>query len=154
MLSGGFSYAILSGVTGYTPSRVTYDIMLLGNFSLCLILGALIAWRLVRLWAERKSGRSGARLHVRLVTWFSVIAVIPAILVAIFASVTLNLGLDAMFSDQVKSALGNAVTNSVTSIVSNSKVKAAGDVVVDAQDIAPGSESRPSFSDAGNDARP
>ena len=74
-----------------------------------LTLGALIAWRLVRLWAERKSGRAGARLHVRLVTWFSAIAVVPAILVAIFASVTLNLGMDAMFSGQVKDALGSAV---------------------------------------------
>ena len=109
MLSGGFSYAILSGVTGYTPSRVTYDIMLLGNFSLCLILGALIAWRLVRLWAERKSGRAGARLHVRLVTWFSAIAVVPAILVAIFAAVTLNLGMESLFAGPVKSALSNAV---------------------------------------------
>ena len=83
--------------------------MLLVNLSLSLTLGALIAWRLVRLWAQRRSGRAGARLHVRLVTWFSIIAVVPAILVAVFASVTLNLGLDAMFSGQVKDALGNAV---------------------------------------------
>ena len=69
-------------------------------------LAALIAWRLVRLWAERKSGRAGARLHVRLVTWFSLIAVVPAILVAVFASVTLNLGLDAMFSGQVQDGAG------------------------------------------------
>ena len=49
----------------------------------------------MRLWAERRSGRAGARLHVRLVAWFGAIAVVPAILVAIFAAVTLNLGLDA-----------------------------------------------------------
>jgi two-component system nitrogen regulation sensor histidine kinase NtrY len=46
---------------------------------------------------------------VRLVTWFSVIAVVPAILVAIFALVTLNLGLDVMFSGRVQNALGSAV---------------------------------------------
>src|SRR6185437_14201238 len=72
-------------------------------------LGALIAWRLVRLWTEKKSGRAGARLHVRLVTWFGAIAVVPAILIAIFAAVTLNLGLEAWFSDRVKTALGSAV---------------------------------------------
>src|SRR5476649_2578786 len=35
-------------------------------------MAALIGWRLVRLVATRRSGRAGAKLHVRLVTWFSV----------------------------------------------------------------------------------
>jgi two-component system nitrogen regulation sensor histidine kinase NtrY len=103
------TYAILSGLARYTPTRAGLVVLLLINLSLSLILGALIAWRLVRLWAQRRSGRAGARLHVRLVTWFSIIAVVPAILVAVFASVTLNLGLDAMFSGQVQGALSNAV---------------------------------------------
>ncbi len=103
------TYAILSGLTAYAPSRAGLTGLFLVNLALGLTLAALIAWRLVRLWAERKSGRAGARLHVRLVTWFSAIAVVPAILVAVFASVTLNLGLDAMFSGQVKGALSNAV---------------------------------------------
>jgi len=51
-----------------------------------------------RLWIDRRSGIAGARLHVRLVMLFSAIAVIPAILVAIFAVVTLDLGIEAWFS--------------------------------------------------------
>jgi two-component system nitrogen regulation sensor histidine kinase NtrY len=109
IVSCSATYAILSGLTRYTPTRAGLVVLLLINLSLSLILGALIAWRLVRLWAQRRSGRAGARLHVRLVTWFSIIAVVPAILVAVFASVTLNLGLDAMFSGQVQGALSNAV---------------------------------------------
>ena len=80
------------------------------NLGLGLTLAALIAWRLLRLWAERKSGRAGARLHVRLVTWFAAVAIVPAILVAIFASVTLNLGLDAMFSGRVNKQFGYFVS--------------------------------------------
>jgi two-component system nitrogen regulation sensor histidine kinase NtrY len=109
IMSCSATYAILSGLARYTPTRAGLVVLLLINLSLSLILGALIAWRLVRLWAQRRSGRAGARLHVRLVTWFSIIAVVPAILVAVFASVTLNLGLDAMFSGQVQGALSNAV---------------------------------------------
>ena len=107
--SGAITYAILSGVTPWTPSRAGLIALLLINLTLGLSLGALIAWRLVRLWAERKSGRAGARLHVRLVAWFATIAVVPAILIAIFAAVTLNLGLEAWFSGRVKDALGSAV---------------------------------------------
>src|ERR1700743_2062123 len=109
VLSGCATYALLTGLTAYTPDHAGLIVMLLVNLILVLTLVALIGWRLARLWATRRSGRAGARLHVRLVTWFSVIAVVPAVLVAIFAAVTLNLGLDAMFSGQVKDALGNAV---------------------------------------------
>ena len=107
--SGAVTYAILSGLTPWSPNRAGLIALLLVNLTLGLSLGALIAWRLVRLWAERKSGRAGARLHVRLVAWFGTIAVVPAILIAIFAAVTLNLGLEAWFSGRVKDALGSAV---------------------------------------------
>jgi two-component system nitrogen regulation sensor histidine kinase NtrY len=109
VLSGCVTYALLTGLTPYTPDHVQLIALALINLTLVLTLAALIGWRLARLWATRRSGRAGARLHVRLVAWFSAIAVVPAILVAIFAAVTLNLGLDAMFSGRVKDALGSAV---------------------------------------------
>src|SRR4051812_7397494 len=109
VLSGCVTYALLTGLTPYAPGHTALINLALINLTLVLTLAALIGWRLARLWATRRSGRAGARLHVRLVAWFSAIAVVPAILVAIFAAVTLNLGLDAMFSGPVKDALGSAV---------------------------------------------
>ena len=109
VMSGCVTYALLTGLTSYTPDHVGLIVLALINLSLVLTLAALIGWRLARLWATRRSGHAGARLHVKLVAWFSAIAVVPAILVAVFAAVTLNLGLDAMFSGRVKEALGSAV---------------------------------------------
>jgi two-component system nitrogen regulation sensor histidine kinase NtrY len=109
VVSGCVTYALLTGLTPYTPDHAGLIALALINLTLVLTLAALIGWRLARLWATRRSGRAGARLHVRLVGWFSAIAVVPAILVAVFAAVTLNLGLDAMFSGRVKEALGSAV---------------------------------------------
>ena len=109
ILSGVATYATLTGLVPYNPTPAALVGLLLVNLTLGLSLGALIAWRLVRLWSERRSGRAGARLHVRLVAMFSTIAVVPAILVAIFAAVTLNLGIESWFSDRVKTALDNAV---------------------------------------------
>ena len=108
VVSIAVTYALLSGLTPYVPTSGGLQAMLLVNTVLVVALAGLIAWRVTLLWAERKSGRAGARLHWRLVTWFSLIAVLPAILVAIFAMVTLNLGLDQMFSGRVKTALGSA----------------------------------------------
>jgi len=108
VISGVTTYMLLTGLTPYTLDSTGLVVLMLINLGLVLTLASLIGWRLARLWATRRSGRAGAKLHVRLVTWFSIIAVVPAILVAIFAAVTLNLGLDAMFSGRVKTALGSA----------------------------------------------
>jgi two-component system nitrogen regulation sensor histidine kinase NtrY len=108
VLSGCVTYALLTDLIPYRLGRAGQITLVLLNLTLVLSLATLIGWRIARLVATRRSGRAGAKLHVRLVTWFSAIAVVPVILVAIFAAVTLNLGLDQMFSGRVKEALGSA----------------------------------------------
>ena len=63
-----------------------------------LLLIAVIGREVWHVVQARRHGRAGARLHVRIVGLFSVIAAVPAILVAIVASVTLDRGLDRLFS--------------------------------------------------------
>ena len=109
VLSGCVTYALLTGLTSFTLGQTGLITLMLVNLTLVLSLAALIGWRLTRLWATRRSGRAGAKLHVRLVTWFSAIAIVPAILVAIFASVTLNIGMQAWFSSNVRTALDGSV---------------------------------------------
>src|SRR5476649_166624 len=91
---GCVTYALLTDLLPYHLSPLQQIILLLIDLTVVLTLAALIGWRIARLAATRRSGRAGAKLHARLVTWFSVIAVVPVILVAVFAAVTLNLGLD------------------------------------------------------------
>ena len=62
--------------------------------------------------AERRSGLAGARLHVRLVMLFSVVAVTPTIVVGVFAGVFFHLGIQIWFSDRVRTALDEAVAAS------------------------------------------
>jgi two-component system nitrogen regulation sensor histidine kinase NtrY len=109
VLSGIVTYAVMTGLVPYNPTPATLVAIILVNLTLVLSLGALIATRLVRLWSARRAGRAGARLQARIVGLFSLVAVIPAILVAVFAAMTINLGLDAWFSGRVKDALGSAV---------------------------------------------
>jgi len=108
VVSGCFTYALLTDLLPYKLGRAGQIALLVFNLALVLSLATAIGWRIARLMATRRSGRAGAKLHVRLVTWFSAIAVVPVILVAIFAAVTLNLGLDQMFSGRVKQALDSA----------------------------------------------
>jgi two-component system nitrogen regulation sensor histidine kinase NtrY len=63
-------------------------------------------WQVVQ---ARRTGRAAARLHIRIVGIFSLIAAAPAILVAIVASVTLDRGLDRLFSTRTRSAIENSL---------------------------------------------
>jgi len=109
VVSGAVTYATLTGLAPYKATPTAMVVMVLVNLTLVLTLGALIAWRLVRLWAQRRSGAAGSRLHVRLVVTFSAIAIVPAIIVAVFAAVSLNLGMETWFSARVRTALDNSV---------------------------------------------
>ena len=79
--------------------------MVLANLSVLLALGAVLAGRLTRVWVERRRGSAGAQLHVRLVMLFSVVTVVPTIVIAVFATAFFHFGIQAWFNDPVRSAL-------------------------------------------------
>ena len=110
--------AVVSGVatffavTGRLPGVVgntTLIVLLLLDLGLLLCLGVIVARRLVVIWAERRRGLAGARLHARLVGLFGLLAVAPAIVVAIFAAVLFDFGLRIWFSDQVSTVVRNSL---------------------------------------------
>ena len=78
-----------------------------------LLIGTLIpAMGLLVLMGRRRAIRrasgSTSRLHVRLVAFFSLIAAIPTLLVAIFAAVLFQSGIEFWFSDNSRGMLENA----------------------------------------------
>ena len=73
-----------------------------------LLLGTLVAYKLVGLWSRRKSGIAGAQLHTQLVLVFSCIAAAPAILMVVFSSVFLYFGVHAWFDDRVSTAVNES----------------------------------------------
>ena len=79
--------------------------MVLANTVLVLLLGAVLAGRLTRVWVERRRGSAGSRMHIRLVLLFSGVAVIPTIVVAVFATFFFHLGIQAWFNEPVRTTL-------------------------------------------------
>jgi len=103
--SGIGTYWALTGSRLFEPDPKTILILLNVDFVLLLLLGALIARRIARLWAQRRRGLAGSRLHARLVLLFSLVAVTPAIVVAVFSAIFFNFGIQAWFSERVHLAL-------------------------------------------------
>ncbi|MBB3288857.1 MULTISPECIES: PAS domain-containing sensor histidine kinase [unclassified Rhizobium] len=89
-----------------TPSVVFTSVVINGLFVLGLI--ALIAREVARLMKARSRGRAAARLHIRIVVLFSIVAITPAILVAIVASLTLNVGLDRWFGVRTQQIISSS----------------------------------------------
>ncbi len=85
-------------------------VVLLADVVYTLIIATFVARRIVRIIAARRSRSAGSKLHLRLSTVFSVIALIPTVLVAVFATVTLNFGLEGWFSDRVQQVVGNSLS--------------------------------------------
>mgnify|MGYP000583077690 CR=1 FL=1 len=105
-LISGISTAVTMTGAEHDLQTVTY--LLYVDVVLLLLLAGLVMAKLVSVWIQRKRQDAGAGLHTQLVMLFSLIAVTPAVLVAIFAAVFLNIGMQAWFSDRVRSALDDS----------------------------------------------
>src|SRR5579863_1746985 len=82
LASGVATYLALTGAPPFGPRPAVVLALLYLDLVLLLALATLVAKRLVEVWAERRRGLAGSRLQVRLVGLFSLIAVLPTIIVA------------------------------------------------------------------------
>src|SRR6185437_14361298 len=83
-------------------------ILLIANLLPAIALMVLFSRRVAVRRAEQ-GGLGSGRLHVRLVALFSAIAAVPTVLVAIFASLLFQSGLEFWFSNRARSMLENTV---------------------------------------------
>jgi two-component system nitrogen regulation sensor histidine kinase NtrY len=97
------------GFRDLTGDQTTLRAVLLADLVYILAVAALVIRRLTTMIAARRARSAGSQLHLRLTGVFIGIALIPTVLTAIFATVTINIGLEGWFSDRVRNALGNSV---------------------------------------------
>ncbi|MCC6780214.1 MAG: PAS domain-containing sensor histidine kinase [Hyphomicrobiales bacterium] len=109
LLSALVTFVVLAGLTPIAPTDLVVKSLLLANAVTVVLLVGVIGWEVFRVVLARRRGRAAARLHVRIVALFSVIAAVPAVLVAVVASVTLDRGLDRLFSQQMQSMIENSL---------------------------------------------
>jgi two-component system nitrogen regulation sensor histidine kinase NtrY len=141
LLSAFLTFVVLTGLTPIEATReVVYSFLLINAATILLLVGIIVreVWQVVQ---ARRRGRAAARLHVQIVSLFSVIAVLPAVLVAIVANITIDRGLDRLFSGPTREVIQNSL------IVANAYLHEhaqaiRGDILGMANDIA---NARPLF---------
>jgi two-component system nitrogen regulation sensor histidine kinase NtrY len=135
LLSACFTFLVLNGLTPLAPTHLVVVSFLLINAATVLLLVLIIAREIWKVVQARRRGRAAARLHVQIVSLFSVIAVLPAVLVSIVANVTLDRGLDRLFSGPTKAVIGNSMTVARAYVNEHAQL-IGGDILGMADDLA------------------
>ncbi len=110
LLSAIVSFMILMGLTPIEPRGEVVLAAVVVNLVFVVALIILILREVNHIVVSRKRGRAASRLHVRIIGLFSVVAILPAILVAIVASITLDVGLDRWFSLRTKEIVSSSLS--------------------------------------------
>ena len=107
---GAASFFVLLGLTPIEPSlQIITSLLIVNGFSVTL-LTYLVGREVHGLMQARRRGRAAARMHIRIVGLFGIVASIPAILVAIIAGITLDLGLDRIFEGRSRTIVDSSVS--------------------------------------------
>jgi two-component system nitrogen regulation sensor histidine kinase NtrY len=83
--------------------------VLLADLVYVLAIAALVLSQIARLISARRAKSAGSRLHLRLTGVFGLLALIPTVTVAIFAGLTVNIGLEGWFSERVSQVISISV---------------------------------------------
>ncbi|MEQ9258078.1 MAG: PAS domain-containing sensor histidine kinase [Roseovarius sp.] len=124
------TYLIMGPLDQGTSSNVL-RVVLLCDLVYIIIVAALVLQQLSQMIAARRRRSAGSRLHLRLTGVFAGMALLPTVTVAIFATFTVNMGLEAWFSDRV----GRVVDSSVAAAQAYEEEHRR-DLITDAQALA------------------
>ena len=131
------SYLLLTGrhapVAGYSPTVVT--VILVINLVPLMLLIVLVARRVTLSLTARRRGARVARLHVRLVALFALVAAVPTLLVVVFASLLFQFGVQFWFSDKARAVFENS-DQVAKAYVGERNLRLVADVEPMAEDIA------------------
>ena len=109
LVSGLATYLILTGLTPIVPRNDIVLAVLLINVVLIVAMIAVIGWQAIGLAKAWRDKEAGARLHIRIVGLFSIIAALPAILLAIGATTTFSRSLDSWFTSRTREIIANSL---------------------------------------------
>ena len=138
LLSLGLCFTTYCAFSKSAPIAINhkYTIALLYfDLSALLLLSFIVAQRLVKQRSHSKSSGAGSRIHTRLVRWFGLLLVTPAIIIAIFSAIFFNLGIESWFSKRVHTALKHSTEVAEAYLQEHKKVISS-DVKFIAKDLA------------------
>ena len=105
--------AITSGIATYgsltgNDAEITRALVIV-DLVILVVLAGIVSQRLIRMWRRQKIGTAGSNMHRRVVRLFMLIAVAPALMVAMFSALFFNIYFQKHFSDPVNMAVSESL---------------------------------------------
>jgi two-component system, NtrC family, nitrogen regulation sensor histidine kinase NtrY len=135
LLSAMATFLVLAGLTPILPVDSVVKELLLGNAVTGLLLLTIIGREVWVVVQARRRGRAGSRLHVQIVSLFAVIAAVPAVLVSVVASTTLDRGLDRFFSTRTRAMIQQSLIVADAYVTDHAQI-IRGEILAMAYDVA------------------
>ncbi len=104
------TFLVLGPLDTGAGAQFNLRLVLLADLVYMLLLAALVLRRVATLVAARRAKSAGSRLHLRLTGAFALMALLPTITVAVFAVLTINIGLETWFSERVRNVVGASLS--------------------------------------------
>lgn len=107
MLSIGFGIATYKSLT-HENTEIT-RLLLIADVIFVFVLAVIVGQRLTRMWRRSQKGGAGSHMRQRVLRLFALIAVAPALMVAMFSALFFNIYFQKHFSEPVNTAVGESM---------------------------------------------
>ncbi|MBU1835299.1 MAG: PAS domain-containing sensor histidine kinase, partial [Alphaproteobacteria bacterium] len=104
------TFVVLGGPLEQGASSPVLRLILLADLVYIILVAGMVIQRVTSMIVARRNKSAGSRLHLRLTGVFVALALIPTVLVAVFAVLSINLGFEGWFSERVQNVLGTSLT--------------------------------------------
>jgi two-component system nitrogen regulation sensor histidine kinase NtrY len=125
-------FAVSGG--GLGPASPLIAVLLGASLLICLVLAAILGHRIARIVRASSGTAVGAKLHLRFASLFSLAAVTPALIVALFLGAAFSQGVEQWFSTRVRTVVENAADVG-RSYVDGATADLSGEVLAMAEDL-------------------
>jgi len=103
------TYAAMTKSPFFGNDPSTIMILSLLDLGFLVTLGTVVSHRLYTIWKRRRREQAGSKLQVRMISVFTLLAVAPAMLVAMFAAAFFYFGVETWFSNHVRTSLNESL---------------------------------------------
>lgn len=107
--SGLATYGAMTQSPFFGDDPTTVMILSLLDLGFLVLLGTVVSHRLYTIWKRRHRNIAGSKLQVRMISVFTLLAVAPAMLVAMFAAAFFYFGVETWFSNHVRTSLNESL---------------------------------------------
>lgn len=109
VMCGLATYAAMTQAPFFGNDPTAVMILSLLDLGFLVTLGTVVTHRVYAIWMRRRREQAGSKLQARMISVFTLLAVAPALMVAMFAAIFFYFGVETWFSNHVRTSINESL---------------------------------------------